>query len=305
MRVFSLVTRSTKPTTCGFMYRLHLISKLTTMTNNEILHANLLDIVFDNRNKDYGAYDLRKGYNNRLLIALGAGLSVILFFVLLNSANKRKEQAAPVTSAKEAIVIRTIQLPKEDIKLPEPQKQLARQKPVAKIATVNYTTPPVIKKDVEVKNEMVAVKELKGKEISDKTTEGKESDNAVIINKESVENPGSGTINSTGPSQPEFVIEERDPEFPGGQKALNEFLTRNLRTPQDLQEGEKKIVQIKFKVEKDGSVTGFDIVTSGGNEFDSEVVRVVKKMPRWTPAVQNGINVPVSYVLPVTFIGIE
>jgi periplasmic protein TonB len=64
-------------------------------------------------------------------------------------------------------------------------------------------------------------------------------------------------------------------------------------------------VQIKVKVDKDGAVNTFEIVTSGGSEFDREVVRVCKKMPRWTPAVQNGINVPVNYVLPVTFIGTE
>jgi protein TonB len=58
-------------------------------------------------------------------------------------------------------------------------------------------------------------------------------------------------------------------------------------------------------VDKDGSVNTFEIVTSGGREFDNEVVRVCKKMPRWIPALQNGINVPVSYVLPVTFIGVE
>jgi periplasmic protein TonB len=82
-------------------------------------------------------------------------------------------------------------------------------------------------------------------------------------------------------------------------------LGKNLSTPDALEAGERKVVQIKFKVDKDGSVTSFEIVTSGGGEFDREVVRVCKKMPRWTPAIQNGINVPVSYVLPVTFIGLE
>ena len=101
------------------------------------------------------------------------------------------------------------------------------------------------------------------------------------------------------------MADERDPAFPGGQEALKQFLARNLNTPEDLQNGEKKVVKIKFQVDKDGSVTTFEIVTSGGNVFDREVVRVCKKMPRWTPALQNGINVPVNYILPVTFIGVE
>ena len=68
---------------------------------------------------------------------------------------------------------------------------------------------------------------------------------------------------------------------------------------------EKKVVRIKFKVNADGSINTFEIVTSGGLKFDNEVVRVMKKMPKWVPALQNGINVPVNYVLPVTFIGVE
>jgi len=88
-------------------------------------------------------------------------------------------------------------------------------------------------------------------------------------------------------------------------ESLKRFLAKNLCTPSDLEDGEKKTVHIRFKVDKDGAVNEFEIITSGGNEFDNEVVRVCKKMPRWIPALQNGINVPVSYVLPVTFIGVE
>ncbi len=274
------------------------------MTNNEILNANLLDIVFENRNKDYGAYALRKGYNTRMLAALGAGLSVILLFILASAANKKENISKPVVNTKEGIVIRTIEMPKEKIKEPEKPKEVVKQKPVQKVATIKYTTP-VIKKDPDVKNMMVATKELDGKEISDKTSDGKVADNIVVLDKKPVEDPGTGTITTSGPSQPDFVAEEKDPQFPGGQEALKQFLARYLGSPGDLEEGEKKVVKVKFKVEKDGTVTALEIVSSGGNDFDREVVRVCKKMPRWIPAVQNGINVPVSYVLPVTFIGTE
>ena len=86
---------------------------------------------------------------------------------------------------------------------------------------------------------------------------------------------------------------------------MKRFLSKYLTTPDELQAGEKKVVRIRFKVDTDGTVNTFEIMTSGGNEFDNEVVRVCRKMPRWMPAIQNGINVPVSYVLPVTFIGVE
>lgn len=279
------------------------------MTNSEILKANLLDIIFENRNKDYGAYSLRKNYGNRMLIALGAGLSFVLLVVFILTKSKVESNDKPLIISKEGIVIRTIELPKEKIKEPVKPKEIVKQKPapkpVQKITTVNYTTPPKIKKDTEVKNAMVATKELESKEISDKTTDGKEADGKVVLAKESLSDSGTGTAITPGPSQPDFTAEERDPQFPGGHDGLKKFMARNLGTPDDLENGERKVVQIKFKVDKDGSVTTFEIVTSGGSEFDHEVLRVCKKMPRWIPAIQNGINVPVNYVLPVTFIGRE
>ncbi|HEV7780400.1 MAG TPA: TonB family protein [Chitinophagaceae bacterium] len=274
------------------------------MTNSNILQSDLLDIIFENRNKEYGAYSLRRGYSNRMLTALGAGLLLLVIFILTTAMGKSKEEKKPVTVPKEEMVIRTIQMPAEKIKEPVKPKETVKQKPVPKTATVKYTTPPVIKKDKEVTTPMVAAKELDGKKIDDKTSEGKPADNKVVIIDKPVDSPGTGT-QPAGPSQPDFVADERDPEFPGGAAALKQFLSRNLDTPDDLESGEKKVVRIKFQVDKDGMVNSFEIVTSGGNEFDQEVVRVCKKMPRWTPAKQNGISVPVNYVLPVTFIGIE
>jgi protein TonB len=286
----------------------HLIVKHNTMTNIEILQADILDLLFENRNKDYGAYALRRGYHSRMLTALVIGLSVILVFAVISSTRAKhlsNKESKPVESRKEGIVIKTIEMPREKTKEPIKPKEIIRQKPVQRTATVNFSTPPEIKKDKDVKNAMVAVKELDGKEISTKTTDGKEADMTVVINKEPVLETGNSIINSSGPSQPAFVIEEKDPQFPGGPEALKQFLARNLQTPEDLENGEKKVVRIKFKVDKDGAVNNFEIVTSGGNELDMEVVRVCKKMPRWSPAIQNGMNVPINYVLPVTFIGAE
>jgi protein TonB len=144
------------------------------------------------------------------------------------------------------------------------------------------------------------------KVISDTTQDGPKYNGIPAVIIKQVET-GNGNGNNTGPSQtqPDFTANERAPEFPGGPDALKRFLAKNLTTPSDLEDGEKKTVHIRFKVDKDGSVNTFEIITSGGNEFDNEVVRVCKKMPRWLPAHQNGINVPVSYLLPVTFIGVE
>jgi len=289
----------------GFTPCRHLIYKQCKMTNSDILQSDMLDIIFEHRNKAYGAYSLRKGYPFRLLTALGAGLLVMLLFLVTSAAHLQEKKKNPVVEPKEGIVIRTISLPEAIVKQPEQPKEPARQKPVRKIATVQYTTPPKIRKDTEVKQAMVSTKELEGKEIADKTTEGVAADNTVILTKETVTDPGNQLVLTTVHPQPVFVADERDPEFPGGQEGLIQFMTRNLGRPGDLEGGERKVVQIRFKVDKDGSVSAFEIVTSGGDEYDREVLRVCKRMPRWIPAIQNGIHVPVNYMLPVIFIGAE
>jgi protein TonB len=117
------------------------------MTNKEILKADLLDIIFENRNKDYGAYVLRRDYNHRLLIALGAASSVILLFILINVLGKKDESFVPVANDNHGIVIRTIELPIEPVK----PKELTRIKPVEKPAQIKYVSDIKIKPDNQVK----------------------------------------------------------------------------------------------------------------------------------------------------------
>jgi periplasmic protein TonB len=279
------------------------------MTNKEIAQAQLLDIIFENRNKEYGAYALRQGYNNRMLLALGAGLSVVLLFVFINNLNTASNDPA-VAKERTGIVIKEYVLPADKPKQPEPPKEITKAIPKAavaatpKVATVQFTTPPKVTETV--KSPMPPVDDLTGKAIDDKKTPGIPDDGKpkepVLPVKE------TGTTIPAGPSapaEPDFIIREREPEFPGGTEGLKKFLAKYLSTPGDLQAGEKKLVKVRFKVDKDGTVNTFEIMASGGNEYDNEVVRVCKKMPKWIPALQNGTNVPVSYVLPVTFIGLE
>lgn len=268
------------------------------------MQANLLDIVFENRNKDYGAYALRYGYNKRLLVALGAGMFVILAFILFTLPAGKEDQAI-ARKEMPGMVIKEYVLPQEKPKEPEKPKQVTKAKPqtpAAVTAQVKFTTP-VIKETI--KTPVPPVEDLAGKMIGEKDKEGELDKGVATI---PVKGPvGNGEVNNSGPSTPtpDFVIQEKDPEFPGGQEGLQKFLSRYLSTPEGLNSGDKKVVKVKFKVDKDGSVNSFEIVTSGGNEYDNEVVRVCKKMPKWIPAIQNGVNVPVSYVLPVTFIGLE
>jgi protein TonB len=272
------------------------------MTNKEILQANLLDIVFDGRNKEYGAYALRKEYNNRLLIAMGISMSVIVLVIFFSFNNGNKNSFSSLQMKNDSIVVRTVHLIEPKKVKPEVIKEIVKPKTV-KAAAAKLTSTIDIKPDNQVKETMPSIEDLKGKIISTETIDAPAHDGNEK-EKNVVDVVG---VDNAEPAKPEnkFAIQERDPEFPGGVEALRKFLFKNLVTPDALNVDEKKIVQIKFKIDKDGSVTTFEILTSGGHEFDSEVVRVCKKMPRWVPAIQNGIHVPVNFILPVTFIGVE
>ena len=99
-----------------------------------------------------------------------------------------------------------------------------------------------------------------------------------------------------------YIVVEEMPEYPGGMKALNEYLAKNIKYPQTaLENGIQGKVFVSFIVEKDGSVSNVQVQRSLGGGCDEEAVRVVKAMPKWKPGKQRGKTVRVSYTLPVNF----
>ncbi len=278
------------------------------MNKHELSKADMLDILFENRNKSYGAYTLRRQYNGRLWTALiaGLGLAGALLWMATGAAAGENKRVA-MRNDHDSVVLRTVEIPAKPkpvvIPVQKPAKPAVAPKP--SVARVKYTNVIHIVDDKKVKTDiMPSQKQLDSVAIAGVTAPGVKPGNLPSTpglpagTGQGTGNPGDG-----GPAN--FVAVERDPQFPGGADALRRFLAMNLNSPTSLDEGEKKVVQIRFQVDPNGMVSTFQIVTSGGDEFDKEVVRVCRKMPRWIPALQNGINVPVSYMLPVTFIGGE
>lgn len=268
------------------------------MTSHEILKANVLDILFDNRNKTYGAYELRKQYNNRLGFALGMMLGAVLLAIfILNQSSDEK----PIAS--NPFIDNTVKITEVEIEIPKPE--LPRRPPQAArpVAQTSHTQIEIVADD-KVDKAVPDQTTLINTAISTQTIEGKLTDN-----------PHQPTTNTTGSqrdaeaktSEPQgsFTAIERAASFPGGQSAWVAFLSKYLRTPGELEAGEKKTVYVRFAVDVDGSISRFEIVQSGGAAFDNEVIRVLKKMPKWTPAFQNGHNVSVIFTQPVTFMAFE
>jgi len=262
------------------------------MTSNEILKADVLDILFDTRNKQYGAYALRKNYNSRLSIALGISLSTILFvFFLVKIDRSPKFETVKHDSE---ILVKTIHIPREEKVIVPAVKKF----PVHEFRQKQFTKMVIVdKKNVEP---LADIRDLDSNVISNRTVNGPALTSAMpIINEQvvSVEKE-TKTVAKEAPVQ-------REPEFPGGQEAWISFLRKNLNSPQELEPGDKKMVSIRFQVSPEGAVTNFEIIQSAGKVFDNEVIRVLKKMPKWKPAIQNGEPVARAFSQPVTFVGIE
>ena len=125
-----------------------------------------------------------------------------------------------------------------------------------------------------------------------------------VINKPTV----TSSVNNTESSQSTSGTSgansrEKSARFPGGQDALLKFLKNNLVWPKnELDLGEKKIVVVKFLINPDGSAANIKITQPGGTDFDKEVMRVLKLMPKWEPQISNGVPVTVSVTQPITFV---
>ena len=268
------------------------------MTSNEILKADVLDILFDNRNKQYGAYVLRKNYSTRLGTALLMAMAMVLLLLFF-----ARPGAVPLATAVEKpdLVLHRVELPPPPPTPPAPPEQ--RVTPPKPIAQNSYVNIKMVEEPDPAKK-MKDLAEIEAAAIGTTHVEGT-VDPLIQVAPQQAEASGAGAASVAEEKETSFVPLERQPEFPGGPAAWANFLNKYLRTPGDLEAGEKKMVLISFMVDAEGSVTGFKVVQSGGTAFDNEVIRVLKKMPRWKPAIQNSHPVSVVFTQPVTFVGLE
>jgi protein TonB len=268
--------------------------KLKAMTSKEILGSSFLEILFQHRNKEYGAYPLRKYYNNRLGVALGIAISfafLILFFAMQITGS---EAAGPSIFDEEGgVIINTVNMPDPTPPKPPIQPRVQRQR------SIDYNHIEIVK-DLKRTNVPTLEQLATGGQIASTSHDGPDEPHLP---------PSTGTAAPTIiPIETEIekpALITSAPEFPGGQQAWLLFLTKHLRTPDELEGGERRTVRVKFVVSVDGTITDFTVVQSGGAALDNEVIRVLKKMPRWKPAVQNGQVVTTAFTQPVIFQAVE
>lgn len=265
------------------------------MTNKEILQSDMLDILFENRNKNYGAYALRREYNHHMKIALAIALSVALLSVLYSFLNNKNNIGNTSASYNNSVIVRTTIIPPDKIEKPEIKTQ--------KVKSVKSVNNIKIVPD-NVKPDMPTVEEIKTAVVGNENINGKELDDPNKIVKTGVENTGVQQPLKPEPEE-DFIPSSTPASFPGGADSWLGFLRKYLQSPDDLEAGQRIEVRVKFRIGTDGSLSQFEIVQSGGSNFDKEVLRVMKKMPKWEPATQNKNKVAVSFTQPVIFVGVE
>lgn len=275
------------------------------MKPENILKSSLLDIVFENRHKDYGAYELRKHYDRRMLKSIIITSLVVAVFAVSQSFKVPVKKGTIIVENLPNLKFTNVLLPKDEVQ-PKPKQKINQiQKKNAAVAA--HSTPKIVKDEL-ANNPLSENSKLDSSLIGFKETLGEAVTTEVGITKEQ---PQTGEINGTTETEVEtetsgpLAVAEYMPEFPGGKNALIEFLQRNLRQPNDFEEGEKVTVIASFVVDENGFITSVKITQKGRSDLDSEVIRVINKMPRWKPGSQNGRSVAVFYKVPVTFVAAE
>jgi protein TonB len=272
------------------------------MEKSTILTADILDILFDGRNKEYGAYDLRKTYRRRLTLSITVMLSVICMFFIGFAFAGKKEQLAKDFIIPPDVVLESAKQPEKPVEPPPPP--VKPPAPPAQVEMKQFTPPRIVPNDQVVEDEKPPVNtDLEDVKIGTINKEGIQDDGTVTgpvgdgVEKGVIELPKKDAEEK----EPVFLSVQIESEYPGGPGAWARFLNRNLRYPNDAQDqGIQGFVEVRFIVDKEGKVSDVEAV-SGPVELRAEAIRVIKKSGNWTPAIQNGNKVKSYKRQPIGF----
>ncbi len=274
------------------------------MSKIDLISSDWVDLVFEGRNKAYGAYRLRKSTTKRNILAMVAVvLLLIVAFIILTVKNFVDEQRAKVAMTQVAELTNYKQ-PEKKAEVKQKKVEVEPERVLERVKSSIKFTAPVIKKDEEVKpdEELKTQDELMSTKTAIGTFDVKGNDDAngeILKAKEVIAEPEPPKHEEENKV---FDIVEQQPLFPGGPAALMKYLSENTKYPVVAQEnGVQGRVTVQFVVEKDGSISDVHVLRGVDPSLDKEAVRVVKSMPRWTPGKQNGITVRVNYRVPVLF----
>jgi periplasmic protein TonB len=249
------------------------------------------DIVFENRNKDYGAYPIRKNYNANVIISIVLASLIVIASVIipyLDYIKKSHKAGKEIRLRYVEMKMDKMEPPKEDIYVPP----APAPPPPNTLPNIRYITPVVVDSVQSVDKQPT---------VDDVQASNPDSDQKLVS--------GSGKSDDllTGQdgerSDEPYVIVEVPPTFKGGGiEKFREWVQKRTIYPQIAQDnGIKGKVSVSFVVETDGSVSNVKIVKSVNALLDEEAVKAIESSPKWNPGLQRGRAVRVRFVIPLVF----
>ncbi len=258
------------------------------MEKMQILQAELLDLLFEGRNKNYGAYDLRKNYNKRMEYALMGTILICLLFIVGNLlANRERNLIQQQTMVELVLDPFKVEEKEKPISPPPPQERIV-------VAAERYNVP-VITPDqlVAEEDEMKPVEALENVQIGNAHVEGVEEQGLPSAPVEAA----TGTSQIEAPAldyEKEFKTVQIQARFPDGLAGWTKFLEKNLNRDLPVNNGAPAgiyTVVVSFVVNKEGIISEVQAENDPGYGTGAEAVRAIKKGPNWIPAEQNGTKV--------------
>lgn len=273
---------------------------MSVFTTSEPIGLSYDDIIFQTRNRAYGAFALRKQYRPTLSRALGLG--VVLFLGALS---------APTLYARfwpHALVNRDQSMTEVTLtKLAEPPVEPPISLPPPETAPAVNTVrnlPLIVMPEADVVDESLppTTDQLKDATSGTETAQGTGDVEVIAAPEASAPTLTEKALEVEPKDEAPFVTVEQQPEYPGGLDALRTFLSKNLNYPRAAaSSGVSGRVYVSFVVNTDGSLTDIQVLKGIGFGCDEEAVRVMHKMPHWRPGKQSGRTVRVKYNLPISF----
>lgn len=267
------------------------------------------DLVFDGKNKDFGAYELRSGSvkrHNVAMIAVVVVLVALFILGLLVNTVIKSAEARPEDVTEQAVMAEFAEEAPEEEDLDEPQR-VEEQQPEAlpeeilntvKMAEVKFVADEEVKEEIKSQDEIKETETAVGATNFDQGTDDltktvREHKNEVIVEEKKPEPVDDNKV---------FTAVEQQPTFPGGDAALLKYISDHIRYPPTCQEnGIQGRVVVQFVVTKTGHVGEVKVVRGKDPDLDKEAQRVVKSLPKFNPGKMNGNAVNVWYTLPINF----
>lgn len=275
----------------------------------DLSSSEWIDLVFEGKNKDFGAYQLRKAsakrHNRAMLVILIILLLVALLGLLANTVLQKAEER-PEDQIEQTIIDYSADEQEEEEPEEPEQQRVEEQQPEAlqeEILNTVKATELAIVRDEEVQEEIKSQDELKDTDTAVGTTDfdkGTDDLNVVREHKDEI------IVEEKKPEPVDdnrvFDVVEQKPQFPGGEAALLKWVMEHIRYPAMAQENNiQGRVVVQFVVTKTGSVGEVKVVRGKDPDLDKEAVRVVKSLPKFVPGKMNGHAVNVWYTLPIQF----